>query len=61
MTLKKVPQLEYSEKQNTVSIRGMDTGAWAYAAYIAKLNKLSMAQLIVKLLEYVDEADFSNE
>lgn len=55
------PRLNYSNESVTVSIRGMDTGVWAYALYAARHNKLKVAELIAKLLEYIDEADLSNE
>lgn len=59
--MKNTSQLDYTGKKVTVSIRGMDTGVWAYALYLAKRNKMNISQVIVKALELLDEADLSNE
>jgi hypothetical protein len=59
--MKNTSQLDYTNKEVTVSIRRMDTGVWAYALYVAKRNKLTIAELIAKLLELLDETDLSNE
>lgn len=54
-------QLNYTDKKVTVSIRGMDTGVWAYALYVAKRNGLTAPQLITKLLEQLNEESISIE
>ena len=58
---KDTSHIDYTCKKVTVSIRSMDTGAWAYALYVAKRNRLTLAQLVIKLLELYNEADLSNE
>lgn len=55
-----ISQIDYTGKKVTVSIRGMDTGAWAYALYLAKREGLKMPEFITALLEEY-ESDTSDE